>query len=93
MHYVLIIHEVESYAEWKKGFDKASKIRKKAGEIDYQVLSYDNNLNKVVHYSYWKSHEKARAFFESDAVKQIRKDLGVKNPAFNYLNQLENGVL
>ncbi|MFT4569023.1 MAG: hypothetical protein ACI9FN_003993, partial [Saprospiraceae bacterium] len=32
MHYVLIIHEVESYAEWKKGFDKASKIRKKAGE-------------------------------------------------------------
>lgn len=30
MKYVLIIHEVADYEHWKKIFDNAAKIRKKA---------------------------------------------------------------
>lgn len=93
MQYVLIIHEVEDFREWKEGFDKASKIRKEAGELEYQVLVYENNFNKVVHLSCWENHAQAKMFFESDEVKQIRKNLGVKQPNFIYLNQIENGVL
>lgn len=93
MKYVLIIHEVEKYEAWKKGFDKAAGIRKQAGELAYQVLSYQNDSNKVVHFSSWKSHEQAKAFFESESVKQIRRDLGVKQPNFIYLDQLESGIL
>ena len=40
MQYVLIIHEVENYESWKKIFDKASDIRREAGERTYQVLKY-----------------------------------------------------
>ena len=93
MQYVLIIHEVENYADWKKGFDKAANIRKKAGELAYQVLVYENEPNKVIHYSQWKSHDLAKAFFESDKVIAIRKELGVKQPNFIYLHQLEEGIL
>jgi uncharacterized protein YdhG (YjbR/CyaY superfamily) len=51
MKYVLIIHEVVDYIIWKKIFDNASEIRKKAGEISYQVLKFENNSNKIVHFS------------------------------------------
>ena len=93
MKFVLIIHEVENYKDWKKGFDAAASIRKSAGEIAYQVLVDDKDANKVVHFSQWKSHEQARAFFESEKVKRIRKDLGVMQPDFIYLDELESGIL
>ena len=93
MKFVLIIHEVADYASWQKGFDRAANIRKEAGEISYQVLLDEHKPNKVVHFSRWKSHEQAKAFFESEKVKKIRKDLGVKSPDFIYLNEFESGVL
>ena len=93
MQYVLIIHEVENYAEWKKGFDKASTIRKEAGELSYQVLSYKNDPNKIIHYSQWISHEKAQALLEAEKRIALRKELGVKEPDFIYANQIEQGIL
>lgn len=93
MKYVLIIHEVEDYIVWKKIFDKAAEIRKEAGEISYQVLKYENDPNKIVHFSVWFSLEKAKQFFESPKLIQIRKEAGVKSPDFIYLEQLETGIL
>ena len=93
MNYVLIIHEVENYPAWKKIFDSASGIRKEAGEISYQVLKYEKDENKIVHFSVWNSHENAKKFFESPKLVQIRKEAGVKAPEFIYLEQLEKGVL
>jgi len=93
MEYVLIIHEVEDYASWKKIFDDAALIRKNAGELSFQVLKLDNNPNKIVHFSKWASLSKAKAFFESAKLIEIRKQAGVKAPEFIYLEQLEEGVL
>jgi quinol monooxygenase YgiN len=93
MKYVLIIHQVEDYIAWKKIFDNSSQIRKEAGEISYQVLKYENEPNKIVHFSVWSSLEKAKDFFQSPKLIQIRKDAGVKSPDFIYLEQLENGIL
>ena len=93
MEYVLIIHEVQDYKAWKKIFDDAAAIRKEAGEQSYQVLKYDDNANKIVHFSKWISIAKAKAFFESPKLVEIRKQAGVKAPEFVYLEQLEEGVL
>lgn len=93
MQYVLIIHEVDDYQKWKTGFDAAANIRKSAGELSFQLLKYANAPNKIVHYSHWKSHDQARSFFESDRVKKIRIDLGVKQPEFIYLDELDTGML
>jgi quinol monooxygenase YgiN len=93
MKYVLIIHEVKDYAAWKKIFDQASTIRKEAGEISYQLLKYENDLNKIVHFSLWNSLENARRFFESPKLVQIRKEAGVKSPEFIYLEDIEKGIL
>lgn len=93
MKYVLIIHEVEDYTAWKKIFDEAAAIRKEAGEQSYQVLKYENDPNKIVHFSRWSSIENAKAFFESPKLVEIRKKAGVKAPEFIYLEQLDEGVL
>ena len=93
MQYVLIIHEVENYLAWKAVFDKAAAIRKEAGERSYQVLKFENEPNKIVHFSMWTSIADAKAFFESPELVRIRKEAGVKAPEFMYLDQLEAGHL
>jgi quinol monooxygenase YgiN len=93
MYHVLIIHEVESYPAWKAVFDQAAEIRRQAGEISYQLLSYDNDANNIVHFSEWTSLENARRFFESPALVEIRRNAGVKAPDFIYLQEIERGVL
>ena len=93
MDYVLIIHEVEDYAAWKIIFDNAATIRKQAGEESYQVLKYEKEPNKIVHFSKWSSIDNAKAFFESAELVEIRKQAGVKAPEFIYLNELDRGTL
>ena len=93
MQYVLIIHEVVDYPAWKQIFDNAADIRKQAGEISYQVLKYENEANKVVHFSAWTSIAAAKRFFESPQLVKIRAEAGVKSPDFIYLEQIESGTL
>ncbi|MCI4406050.1 MAG: antibiotic biosynthesis monooxygenase [Sulfuricurvum sp.] len=93
MPYVLIIHEVEDYQKWKTIFDQAAEIRKHAGEISYQLLSYEKEPDTIVHFSQWSSLSNARQFFESPALVEIRKNAGVKAPQFIYLEESEHGIL
>ena len=93
MQYVLIIHEVADYPAWKKVFDGASDIRRAAGERSYQVLRYQNDPNRIVHFSAWTSIDDAKRFFESPMLVRIRAEAGVTSPEFIYLDQLEAGTL
>jgi quinol monooxygenase YgiN len=93
MDYVLITHEVVDYSAWKKIFDNAASLRKEAGERSYQILHYERDSNKVVHFSGWTSLASAKAFFESPRLVRLREEAGVKAPEFVYLVSLESGVL
>ncbi|WP_419254385.1 putative quinol monooxygenase [Caulobacter sp. ErkDOM-YI] len=93
MPQVLIIHDVADYPAWKTVFDNAADIRREAGERSYQVLKYDSDPNRIVHFSTWTSHDDARRFFESPRLVEIRRLAGVKTPEFIYLDELEAGVL
>ena len=93
MEHVLIIHEVADYEAWKKVFDGAAAMRREAGERSYQVLRYQDDPNRIVHFSVWTSIDDAKRFFESPRLVQIRKEAGVKSPDFIYLEELEAGTL
>jgi quinol monooxygenase YgiN len=93
MQHVLIIHEVADYPAWKKVFDDAAGIRREAGERSFQVLKYEADPNKIVHFSAWTSIAEAKTFFESPRLVKIRQEAGVKAPEFIYLEQLEAGTL
>lgn len=87
--HVLIIHEVEDYAAWKTIFDDADMMRRNAGEIEYRLLAFDTDANRVVHFSRWSSLSAARAFFESPELVEIRRVAGVRAPEFLYLHEIE----
>lgn len=91
--YVLIIHEVAAYPDWKRVFDDAAPARKAAGEISYQLLRHDSAENVVVHLSHWTSLDAAREFFESGELIELRRRAGVIAPEFRYLEQVEAGLL
>lgn len=93
MPHVLIIHEVEAYPAWKAVFDGAADLRKRAGEISYQLLRYNEDANRLVHFSAWSSLENARRFFESPELVELRRAAGVKAPDFLYLEEIERGIL
>jgi quinol monooxygenase YgiN len=93
MPYVLIIHEVADYPAWKKVFDVAAGIRREAGERSFQVLKYQDDPNRIVHFSAWTSIADAKAFFESAKLVKIRAEAGVRSPEFIYLDQIEAGSL
>ena len=93
VHHVLIIHEVADYPAWKKVFDGAADLRRRAGERTFQVLRYQDDPNRVVHFSVWTCRDDARRFFESPELVRIRAEAGVKSPVFAYLEQIEAGTL
>jgi quinol monooxygenase YgiN len=93
MQHVLIIHEVADYKAWKKVFDGAAGMRREAGERSYQVLCYEGDPKRIVHFSRWTSIAAAKAFFESPPLVKIRQEAGVKVPDFIYLEELESGTL
>lgn len=73
MQHVLIIQEVEVYPTWKAIYDQAADMRKRAGQMSYQWLRYDTDVNKIVHFPEWSSLDKARRFFESPELVEIRR--------------------
>lgn len=93
MSHVLIIHDVADYPAWKAVFDEAAELRRAAGEISYQVLADSADPNRIVHFSRWRDLASARRFFDSPQLVEIRTRAGVKAPDFNYLHELEAGVL
>ncbi len=93
MPHELIIHEVEAYPAWKRIFDQAAGIGKQAEEIQYQLLRHETDANRIVHFSEWSSLAKARRFFESPELVEIRCNAGVNTPEFHYLNEIEQGRL
>ena len=93
MAHVLIIHEVADYAAWKDVFDGAAGIRREAGEISFQVLRYEDDGKRIVHFSEWTSTGDARRFFESPELVRIRGEAGVRAPEFIYLDELDSGTL
>ena len=93
MDYVLIIHTVDDYGAWKDVFDEAAPLRRDAGERSYRLLRAEDDPNRIVHFSKWESIARARAFFESPRLIDIRNRAGVHAPEFIYLHELEDGVL
>jgi len=90
---VLIVHEVDDYDAWKSAFDRAADLRRRAGEIRFDLLRFDDDANRIVHLSEWTSLDAARQFFQSEEVAEIRRRAGVHEPQFCYLERLESGIL
>ena len=50
---------------WTSVIDQAADIRKRPGEIPYQLPRFDKDAKGIIHFSVCASLDNARRFFES----------------------------
>lgn len=91
MPYLLIHHKVENFNKWKPKFDEHGEKRRAAGSKNYQIFHSADDANNLVLLFEWDNMENARAFAESDDLKQKMKEAGViGEPDIYFLNEGEH---
>lgn len=90
MTYLLGKTEVEDFDQWKSNFGNNDSYRTEHGQQGYQVFQSTENPNEVVVLFEWDETEDARAFFESEGMRERLADAGVKSqPEFTSLTRVE----
>jgi hypothetical protein len=75
---VVVTHEVEDYANWKRAFDAHASARRSAGVTAAHVNRNAENPNLLHVYLAAKSADALSAFMANDDVKATMKSAGVK---------------
>ena len=92
--YVLAQHKVQDYAKWKTVFDEVAKFRKSSGELSFNILHSENDLNELTMIFEWDSFENAKKFMTSSELKAAMQQAGVsEEPRIQFLNQVAKGTL
>jgi len=87
---VFVAHEVEDFDKWKAAFDAHTEARKGAGAIWHSVSRDAENENKVYVHIVGTDVAKATAFLESDDLKNVMQEAGVKGkPEISLANDVE----
>ena len=83
--YILVIHKVENYDEWKKVFDSAFEFRKSKGEASYKLYRTADDPNNVIGIFGWDNLENAKKFSESENLKEtMQRACVVGKPDFYF---------
>ena len=80
MPHMMIHHQVADYDAWKPIFDEYDATRRARGGGDYMLFRGADNPNEVVIVFEWDSVENARAFSESDVLREAMQQAGVTGP-------------
>lgn len=78
MPYLLGKAEVKDFGEWNSNFYDNDSYRTEHGQTGYQVFQSVDDPDVVVVLFEWNETEDARAFFESEGMRQRLEDAGVK---------------
>jgi heme-degrading monooxygenase HmoA len=83
-------HTVEEYDTWKSQFDGNAASRQASGSRGGVVLRNADDANQVVVLLEWDSLENARAFAESDDLRQAMQRAGVVGrPRVTFLDEAD----
>jgi len=91
MVYLHVRQHVEDYGRWREGFDKHLSARQAAGATDEVYVMRDvDNPGEVTVILGWRSLEEARAFSQSNSLKEAMQDAGVTGvPTVRYLDMAD----
>jgi heme-degrading monooxygenase HmoA len=84
---LIVRHTVEDFAKWKAVFDQHANDRRAAGSKGGMVFRGANN--EVVAITEWSSLEAARAFSQSDTLREAMQNAGVNSvPTVYFLEKV-----
>lgn len=78
MSYLIGKSSVEDFEKWKLTFYNNESYRTEHGERGYQVFQSVDDPNEVVVLFEWDENKDPRAFFESEEMREIMTEAGLK---------------
>lgn len=75
--YMLVRHRVRDFAEWKRGYDDHLPKRDEAGLEEKYLLHNDAEPNEVVILFAAQDLGRAKAFAESQELREVMERVGV----------------
>jgi len=89
MAYIFVRHTVEDFDKWKVEFDNHASTRGASGSQGGMLFRGANN--EVVIILKWSSLEAARAFAQSDNLREVMQKAGVNSaPTVYFVEKLED---
>jgi uncharacterized protein (DUF1330 family) len=80
MAYVLVRHTVADYATWKPLFDQHGEMRQQYGIKGGNLFRVANNPNELVILFEIEDPDQARAFMQSEGLRETMQRAGVTGP-------------
>jgi heme-degrading monooxygenase HmoA len=91
MTYILVVHEVEDYDNWKPVYDEDGPARKAKGSKGSFLFRSAKNRNQLIVLTQWENMKSAKNFGESEELRTTMQKAGVKGkPQVYYLEEIEN---
>ncbi len=85
MEKILVQFDTDSFDKWLTVFKDNSEVQKTAGLKSYQVYKCFNDPNSVLLLLDWENQEKAKAFMDSQTLRDQQKKAGVISKPESYL--------
>jgi antibiotic biosynthesis monooxygenase (ABM) superfamily enzyme len=86
---MLVQHQVNDYAEWKKVYDSVADLRASNGELSDKIYRDANDINSLTIMFKWDSLENARKYAQSPELKEAMQRAGVEGrPNVSFLNEV-----
>jgi heme-degrading monooxygenase HmoA len=91
MVHLLVEVNVQDIAKWKPVFEGMAGFRKSSGSLGAVVYRSENNQNRILVLTEWKTAAEARKFGGSDELKQAWQRAGVVGkPEVLFLDEVEH---
>ena len=92
MAYMFVRHSVKDFDAWKSVFDSFSDLRKRSGELSYQILRQDNGSSSIFALFEWDNLDNARKYAASPELKAGMERAGVTGkPEIFFLEEAVRG--
>ena len=88
--YMLVRHKVEDFNKWMPVYNDHAAFRRDNGSNGAQLFRNADNPNEVLILFEWESIDKAKAFAQSENLRQKMQEAGVlEKPDIYFLNEIE----
>lgn len=85
MEKILVQFDTSDFDKWLTVFKANSDTRKSAGLKDYQLYKCFDDPNSVLLVMDWENQEKAKAFMNSQQLRDQQKSAGVTSKPESYI--------
>ena len=89
--HVLVRHKVEDFDSWKTGFDASAEMRQSQGAEKGHLFRNADNPDEVFILLHWDDMDRAKAFTQSDELREAMEKSGVTDrPDIYFLDEVEH---